>query len=641
MLRNITLVKVKVNMNANKTSHPNELVKKPCKKIAYTFLTISLLAFLFLPTVYAHTIIVEPNVYFGLPQYGTYISFSTQQAFDLVYRELGYWYFDGYGFQVQNANITITNFGFANNILAYNLTGTGTSSSKIYVKEKGSPASVTGATFWNYDSPTKLLTVTATGSVTITVSWLYDTTPPTITDVTTNTTIANSACLFEAKLTDDAGLSGYIFSTNNTGSWVNDTWVGVSGTPVWAYATKTLNNTVRVRVQFRFYANDTSNNWAESEFCFLTASGEEVSIEVYQSYASETLVYVDEYVTIGFRHRFSNNQTVCTSGTSKINTIEYSINATGWAVATVSYSTEGTRTFTVTAVNVNGVTDFQMLTANITVTWMEMPVAVTPVNWFMRSDTHTVNTETAYKLAQTNTAIHSTLAYSASGSETIYFGFRMWILRRKGQLAEITGSTPTSAFWRSADGNGIQNTTFNIPKTQLQIGFDALKVAVYVKFGAGGWQLACTFITERLVKSAIEEGEYTFALWTSRLVSGGYTWATIRFGNNLYPSGLSLELQEPSSYELMQYKLLSGDLVGAILTPYISVIGNLFYGLLMLLICVPLYNRYRSLTPILLLFIIFGGAGGIFSLLVPEAGLGLAWIFLLFGLAGLLYKVFR
>jgi len=175
----------------------------------------------------------------------------------------------------------------------------------------------------------------------------------------------------------------------------------------------------------------------------------------------------------------------------------------------------------------------------------------------------------------------------------------------------------------------------------LQVGFDAFKVIVYVKFGSGVWQSAATFVTERLIKSAILGGECEFSLYTKRLYSGGKTYGYMYFGNNAYASGISLQLQDPTSYELMLYKLQNRDLVGFILHPYLAVIGNLFYGLLVLIICVPLYIRYKSLTPILILFIIFGGAGGIFSLMVPTAGLGLAWIFLLFGLTGLLYKVFR
>jgi len=49
----------------------------------------------------------------------------------------------------------------------------------------------------------------------------------------------------------------------------------------------------------------------------------------------------------------------------------------------------------------------------------------------------------------------------------------------------------------------------------------------------------------------------------------------------------------------------------------------------------------KSYFLIIVLLILFGGATGIFSLLIPEIGLGIGWIFMLLGLGGLLYKVFR
>jgi len=88
-----------------------------------------------------------------------------------------------------------------------------------------------------------------------------DITPPTYSDVGTNTTVAGQPCLFHARWTDDTGLSGYIFSTNNTGTWVDDAWTPLSGLSDWSNATKTLNPTPGVVVQYQFHCNDTSNNW--------------------------------------------------------------------------------------------------------------------------------------------------------------------------------------------------------------------------------------------------------------------------------------------------------------------------------------------------------------------------------------------
>ena len=66
-----------------------------------------------------------------------------------------------------------------------------------------------------------------------------DVTNPTYSTNSTNSTMAGQATLFSLLLDDDTGLSGYIFSTNNSGAWVNDSWASlnytVNGTSGWSY----------------------------------------------------------------------------------------------------------------------------------------------------------------------------------------------------------------------------------------------------------------------------------------------------------------------------------------------------------------------------------------------------------------------
>jgi len=98
------------------------------------------------------------------------------------------------------------------------------------------------------------------------VSWttLPDTTPPTPSLTGKNTTRAGAVCNFYTKWLDETGLAtsgGYIFGTNNTGSWHNETWLAFSANPDWSSKTKTLNSTVGVRVEWCIWANDTSDNW--------------------------------------------------------------------------------------------------------------------------------------------------------------------------------------------------------------------------------------------------------------------------------------------------------------------------------------------------------------------------------------------
>jgi len=97
-----------------------------------------------------------------------------------------------------------------------------------------------------------------------------DTTPPTYSDVGANTTQAGQPCLFYCLWTDDTGLSGFIFSWNASGSWQNDTWTSLT-TSAWANVTKTLPSS-HVVVGYRWYCNDTSNNWNSTPIQTLTVT---------------------------------------------------------------------------------------------------------------------------------------------------------------------------------------------------------------------------------------------------------------------------------------------------------------------------------------------------------------------------------
>ncbi len=91
-----------------------------------------------------------------------------------------------------------------------------------------------------------------------------DTTTPVWSNAGTNNTTPGQSTLFYVKWADNVGLSGFIFGTNNTGKWENDTWTPIGGTSNWSNVTKTLNSTAGIVVQWRVWANDTSTNWNDT-----------------------------------------------------------------------------------------------------------------------------------------------------------------------------------------------------------------------------------------------------------------------------------------------------------------------------------------------------------------------------------------
>ena len=91
---------------------------------------------------------------------------------------------------------------------------------------------------------------------------VQDTQAPEWSDAQTNKTpvYENDYVKFTANWTDDVALAGYIFSINQTGTWVNSSFVSFSGTPDISENTTQITATAGTTVEWRFYANDTSDN---------------------------------------------------------------------------------------------------------------------------------------------------------------------------------------------------------------------------------------------------------------------------------------------------------------------------------------------------------------------------------------------
>jgi len=89
----------------------------------------------------------------------------------------------------------------------------------------------------------------------------FDTTPPSPSNINTSSNHAGASCIFSVKWTDNMELEEYIFGTNNTGHWVNETYTWSDGlTTAWSNVTKTLNNTEKT-IQWQIWACDTAGNW--------------------------------------------------------------------------------------------------------------------------------------------------------------------------------------------------------------------------------------------------------------------------------------------------------------------------------------------------------------------------------------------
>ena len=115
-------------------------------------------------------------------------------------------------------------------------------------------------------------------------------TAPTYSNIGLSSTVAGSPCTFSCYWTDTKGLSTFIFSTNNTGNWQNDSTVSLSGTVAWTNVTKTLNPIAGTIVGYEWFANNTNGNWASTGIQTLTTRALFHDVAVTNVASSKTVV---------------------------------------------------------------------------------------------------------------------------------------------------------------------------------------------------------------------------------------------------------------------------------------------------------------------------------------------------------------
>jgi peptidylprolyl isomerase len=84
----------------------------------------------------------------------------------------------------------------------------------------------------------------------------------------TDPPLVDRNCTFGSFWSSPLNVSGYIFSSNITGQWINETWTAFSASEnppsAWSRVTRFLNYTVGTRISWRFFANNTENTWSQT-----------------------------------------------------------------------------------------------------------------------------------------------------------------------------------------------------------------------------------------------------------------------------------------------------------------------------------------------------------------------------------------
>jgi len=148
---------------------------------------------------------------------------------------------------------------------------------------------------------------------------------------------------------------------------------------------------------------------------------------------------------------------------------------------------------------------------------------------YMRSDQHTVNGLTAYKLGLTQTTAEQFVDVDYEGSATAYFDIQIAVRHADG--TETTLLPWTRFAIRGTSGYGYQTYNFACPQTSLSP-TDAIVVRLRAR-NHGGSAVA-TFITEQLGAGQLPSATWTFYVYTEAVVSKIASSAIILWGDSYH-----------------------------------------------------------------------------------------------------------
>lgn len=271
--------------------------------------------------------------------------------------------------------------------------------------------------------------------------------------------------------------------------------------------------------------------------------------------------------------------------------------------------------------------------------------------WYFRGDSATVNTITAYVAneTQSSTSQTATATITYSSYYAVQWGWRVWHVDNLGGLTELTSGVPSAVVTLNANTSSMETAYWTAKATRLWVGFDSLILTIYEQFGSLGWTAKAGFTSNLLTAKNVTADSWLFSMYltVNRYLSGAayVTSTSFSWGSSSYGSRIDgVTFLEADTFEKQASEGLRGNWVGFIIAPWANLIGaTAFWSLTILVIpCMGIYIRTKSTIPILLLTVLFGADGGVFTFIIGDSGIGaMLWLFMIISLAGLLYKVFK
>lgn len=269
------------------------------------------------------------------------------------------------------------------------------------------------------------------------------------------------------------------------------------------------------------------------------------------------------------------------------------------------------------------------------------------MDYYFHATAITVNNVSGYFASEIRPNVETNITTTGGTNEsTVTYGLRIYLVQNRTTV-ELTNGVPIATA-TAADTAGIQHLigTWFISEHNLQFGKDALKFNIYVSFDDGAtWSVIAVFLSEHIFSKQIFRSDLTVHYFidrneTTEAVTSFY-WGG---GPDSAFSGVNgFRFKEATNADWQAYYLGEGNFTGFIIAPYVAVLGNTFYGIILLGFCMGLYLRYRSLSPVVLFIILIAGtlvAGGV-NIVFGEYVIGLIWAACAFGIALVYWRVFR
>jgi hypothetical protein len=303
--------------------------------------------------------------------------------------------------------------------------------------------------------------------------------------------------------------------------------------------------------------------------------------------------------------------------------------------------------YTFTAVSANHtITVYSTLTPTATPT----PTPTTlPINrptetlrLYLRSDTYNVTGISAYGLDTDYTNAYSQISISVSGTANVTYGFRIYLVTSATLITELTSGAPTALIYLTGNFTGQLSSSWTCPDATILLGYQALKVDVYVSTdNTATWTAQAVFITNVLMTTKLTSSTWIFAL-NVNMTQTTSTACSFSFGDTDHRSTISnVIVQQPLESELQNWRISRGDYVGFELGAYVDKIGEAFYVLLLLLFAGALYFRYGHFGVVAFFFVLFGGTGGLVWLLVPPWAAAAVSALVIIGTSLIVWRVIR